>query len=58
MRENLSLTWAVHPAPWEVEAAVIARLAPPLNQADNSTHALYPVVRAARRRWTESARPA
>ena len=58
MRENLSLTWAVHPAPWEGEAEVIARLAPPLNQAENSTHPMYPVVRAARRRWTESARPA
>jgi hypothetical protein len=58
MREHLSLTWAVHPAPWEVEAAVIERMHPPLNQADNSAHPLYAVVREARARWTRSARPA
>jgi hypothetical protein len=57
MRDRLSLTWAVHRAPWEVEAAVIERLEPPLNQADNRSHSLYPVVRAARERWTRSARP-
>ncbi|TFV47789.1 GIY-YIG nuclease family protein [Blastococcus sp. TF02A_35] len=57
MREHLSLTWAVHPAPWEVEAGVIERLAPPLNQADNAAHPLHAVVREARARWTASARP-
>jgi len=57
MRANLWLTWAVHEVPWAVEAEVIERLAPPLNQADNSAHALYPFVRAARKRWTDSARP-
>ncbi|RBY88124.1 GIY-YIG nuclease family protein [Blastococcus sp. TBT05-19] len=57
MREHLSLTWAVHPAPWDVEAAVIERLTPPLNQADNRAHPLYAVVREARARWTASARP-
>jgi hypothetical protein len=57
MREHLSLTWAVHPAPWTVEAEVIGRLAPPLNQADNSEHPLYSFVRDARKRWTASARP-
>ncbi|RZU32528.1 GIY-YIG nuclease family protein [Blastococcus saxobsidens] len=57
MREHLSLTWAVHPAPWEVEAGIIEQLAPPLNQADNRAHALYAVVREARARWTASARP-
>jgi hypothetical protein len=58
MRENLLLTWAVHPSPWEVEAAVIERMQPPLNQADNGAHPLYAVVREARARWTASARPA
>jgi hypothetical protein len=58
MREHLFLTWAVHPEPWAVEREVIARLTPPLNQAENSAHPLYPVVRAARKRWTDSARPA
>ena len=57
MREHLSLTWAVHPAPWEVEAGVIEQLTPPLNQADNRAHPLYAVVREARARWTASARP-
>jgi hypothetical protein len=58
MREHLSVAWAVHPAPWEVEAAVIEALRPPLNQADNSAHPLYAVVREARATWTRSARPA
>ena len=33
MGERLRLTGAVHPEPWTVEAAVIAELEPPLNQA-------------------------
>ena len=57
MRAHLSLTWAVHPAPWHVEAAVIARLQPPLNQADNRAHPLYEIVRDARARWKRSAMP-
>lgn len=58
MRNNLALTWAAHPRPWEVETAVIAQLAPPLNQAGNKAHPSYQLVRAARKRWTDSARPA
>ncbi|MCZ2821061.1 hypothetical protein O2V63_12030 [Modestobacter sp. VKM Ac-2977] len=56
MAERLRLTWVVHPEPWMEEAAVIARLEPPLNRADNSAHPLYDHVRAARTRWREAAR--
>lgn len=56
MAEKLRLTWAEHPEPWTVEAAVIAELEPPLNQADNSAHPLYAHVREARRRWRDEAR--
>ena len=58
MGERLRLSWAVHPEPWTVEAAVIAELEPPLNQADNSAHPLYEYVRDARRRWREEAKAA
>ena len=58
MGERLRLTWAVHPEPWTVEAAVIAELEPPLNQAENSAHPMYSFVRDARRRWRETARAA
>ncbi|NIH68227.1 GIY-YIG nuclease family protein [Modestobacter marinus] len=56
MGEALALTWAEHPQPWTVEAQVIAELEPPLNQADNAAHPLYPFVRDARQRWREAAR--
>lgn len=56
MGEKLRLTWAEHPEPWTVEAQVIAELEPPLNQADNQSHPLYPFVRDARKRWREAAR--
>lgn len=56
MGEKLRLTWAEHPEPWTVEAPVIAELEPPLNQADNQSHPLYPFVRDARKRWREAAR--
>ncbi|MGY5884927.1 GIY-YIG nuclease family protein [Modestobacter lacusdianchii] len=58
MGEKLRLTWAEHPEPWTVEAPVIAELEPPLNQADNQSHPLYPFVRDARKRWRDAARPA
>jgi hypothetical protein len=55
MGETLRLTWAEHPEPWTVEAALIEQLQPPLNQADNQAHALYGYVKAARKRWRETA---
>ncbi|MEU2349849.1 GIY-YIG nuclease family protein [Modestobacter sp. NPDC049651] len=58
MGERLRLSWAVHPEPWTLEAAVIAELEPPLNQADDSAHPLYEHVRDARRRWREAAKTA
>ncbi|MQA35906.1 GIY-YIG nuclease family protein [Modestobacter roseus] len=58
MGEKLALTWAEHPEPWTVEAAVIAELEPPLNQADNRDHPLHPLVQEARKRWRDAARAA
>jgi hypothetical protein len=51
-----SKTWARHPEPWTVEAAVIEQLQPPLNQADNRDHPLYRYVRDARWRWRAAAK--
>lgn len=51
MDQYLRLSWAVHEEPWTVEAQAIAELTPPLNQAANSSHPLYRVVRDARARW-------
>ncbi|NEL55383.1 GIY-YIG nuclease family protein [Goekera deserti] len=56
MNGTLRLTWAEHPEPWTVEAAVIDELQPPLNQADNTAHPAYEYVRQARRRWREAAK--
>ncbi|SOC50292.1 hypothetical protein SAMN05660748_3038 [Blastococcus aggregatus] len=56
MQEHLALSWVVHEQPWTVEAEVIGKLAPPLNQSANSSHPLYQHVREARRRWREAAR--
>ena len=56
MDEKLQLTWAEHPEPWTVEAAVIAELEPPLNQAENRAHPSYAVVQEARKRWRDAAR--
>ena len=58
MQQHLALTWVVHEQPWTVEAEVIAKLAPPLNQATNSAHPQYRHVREARSRWREAARRA
>jgi hypothetical protein len=55
MADTLQLTWAAHPKPWTVEAAVIERLQPPLNQADNRAHPLYRFVKCARSRWRTAA---
>jgi hypothetical protein len=56
MAATLRLTWATHPEPWTVEVAVIERLQPPLNQADNRAHPLYRYVRDARASWRSAAR--
>ena len=53
LREPVALRVAQQPG-----ASGGAPSEPGLNQEENSAHPLYPVVRAARRRWTESARPA
>jgi hypothetical protein len=55
MADTLQLTWAAHPEPWTVEAAVIEQLQPPLNQADNRAHPLYAYVKDARSRWRSDA---
>jgi hypothetical protein len=55
MEQRLRVTWARHDEPWTVERAVIERMTPPLNQADNQGHPLYEHVRAARARWRASA---
>jgi len=55
-RENLRITWAEHPQPWLVEFEVIRALQPPLNVAENASHAFYAVVRAARKRLRRIAR--
>jgi hypothetical protein len=44
LRENLKLTWCARARPWEIEAAVIGKLTPPLNSAGNATHPFFPRV--------------
>ena len=56
MAEKLRLTWAEHPEPWTVEAALIAELEPPLNLADNAADPLHGFVSEARKRWRDGAR--
>ncbi len=56
MAQVLRLTWATHPEPWTVEAAIIEQLQPPLNQAANRDHPLYRYVRDARSRWRAAAK--
>ena len=58
MAQTLQVSWAEHAQPWTVEAAVIAELEPPLNQAENRSHPLHAVVAGARRRWREAAKAA
>jgi hypothetical protein len=57
MREHLRVTWAKHPEPATVEAAVIAELGPPLNQDHNRTHPLHSMIAAARAAYRASAGP-
>jgi hypothetical protein len=58
MAEKLDLTWAEHPQPWTVEAAVVAELEPPFNLAEDPADPLHPVVQAARKQWRDAARAA
>lgn len=55
--ENLRLTWALHPRPWEVEADVIAQLQPPLNLAGNTTHPFHGALSRARNRFKAAGKP-
>jgi len=57
MREHLRVTWAEHPEPKEVEAAVINELGPPLNQDHNQAHPLHSMIAAARAAYRASAGP-
>jgi predicted GIY-YIG superfamily endonuclease len=57
VRQHLRVTWAEHPEPRAVEAAVIAELGPPLNQAHNEAHPLHGVIAAARAAYRTSAGP-
>jgi hypothetical protein len=57
-REHLLLTSCARKRPWEIEAQVIAELAPPLNSAGNEEHLFYPTVRAARAEFRRHARAA
>jgi len=54
MQSNLRLSWCEHPDPVEVERAVIARWAPPLN-LDHATGAIHDIVAAARAAYNSSA---
>jgi hypothetical protein len=57
MREHLRVTWAEHPEPAAVEAAVIAELRPPLNQEHNTSHPLHSMIAVARAAYRASAGP-
>ena len=54
MTTNLRVSWCEHPAPRDVEAAIIRTLRPPLN-VDHATGPSVDLVKAARRRYYESA---
>ncbi|WP_329440428.1 GIY-YIG nuclease family protein [Dietzia cinnamea] len=54
MQSHLRLSWCEHPDPVEVERAVIARWAPPLN-IDHATGAIRDIVTAARAAYNSSA---
>lgn len=57
IKANLSLTWATHPAPKEVEGEVIRRMRPPCNLDHNSGHPNYAAMSSARAAWRASAPP-
>lgn len=57
MRDHLRVTWAQHPNPKDVEAAVINELGPPLNQDHNRAHPMFATIAAARAAYRASAGP-
>lgn len=56
MTTHLRVSWCEHPAPRDVEAAIIERLAPPLN-VDHASGPTRDAIKAARRRYRTSAGP-
>lgn len=56
MAENAFVTWAIDPAPWLLEAQLIAGLSLPLNLDLNRGHPFGTVLREARRRAKGRAR--
>lgn len=56
--QNLRLTWAEHPKPWDIEDLVIARLQPPLNLAGNSAHPFHGFLSSARQRFKSAGKAA
>ncbi|WP_181780405.1 GIY-YIG nuclease family protein [Pseudonocardia pini] len=56
MGANLRVSWCGHPAPRDVEGDIIRLLRPPLN-VDQAEGPTVQVIKAARRRYRESAGP-
>jgi hypothetical protein len=56
MTSTLRVSWCEHPTPRDVEADVIRGLRPPLN-VDHASGAALQVIKAARRRYYDSAGP-
>jgi hypothetical protein len=54
--ENLQVQWIEVDQPWELEAAVIDALGPPMNRAHNERHEFYPQMGAARSALRDAAR--
>lgn len=54
MKACLSVSWIRHGRPKQVETEIITRLRPPLNLEGNTTHLLYPYVKAARATFRSS----
>lgn len=53
--EHLRVSWVVQGSPWEIEAAVVKALSPPLNLAMNRTHAYSWALSEARQRFRSAA---
>jgi hypothetical protein len=56
MTRNLRVSWFEHSAPRAVEGAIIRALRPPLN-VDHATGPAVELIKAARRRYYDSAGP-
>lgn len=56
MAANLRVSWCEHPRPRDVEGDIIRRLRPPLN-VDHATGPTVDLIKAARRRYFDSAGP-